>query len=98
MYFIQDGVKYVFNEKESRASILAASKHLDRIHSYFDKKDMKTNYIIYLFAMKSLCEMQLKELGDDAIKALFYRRIRIERESKVEETTESEADVKPDNS
>lgn len=44
-----------------------------------------TFYIIFLMAMKSICHMQLDEIGDDGIRAMFLRRMRVEKETEAED-------------
>ena len=81
MHCYHTGKKYIFNEKDSELAVEACLDTLSTMLSKCREYNCDTFYIIFLMAMKSICLMQLDEIGDDGIRAMFLRRMRVEQES-----------------
>ena len=81
MHFYHNGNKYVFNEEESRLAVEACLDTLGNMLVKCRQHGCDTFYIVFLMAMQSICQIQLDEIGDKGIQAMFLRRMRIEKET-----------------
>ena len=85
MHFYHNGNKYVFSEQESKVAVEACLDTLGKMLAKCRELGCDTFYIVFLMAMQSICQMQLDEIGDNGIRAMFLRRMRIEKETETKE-------------
>lgn len=89
MHFYHNGKKYIFNEQDSELAVEACLETLSTMLAKCREHNCDTFYIVFLMAMKSICTMQLDEIGDNGIRAMFLRRMRVEKEC-----AETDSDMK----